>query len=245
MLAVALTLSFQASFQPQRISFQLGIVDSRCRRESAFSTAPPHLLALSRGSWPSPYRRWTVWEAWQVGDGSVNSLSPALFTHRLSLGIQIFILEGMITVLTGFAVFWLLPNSPESSTWLTPREQYFIRFRLEQDAGTKEGRVNTNEKFELKYLIRALTDWKLWLMVFVYVRVSSYSTAKRLLTICHSAISGALRMYHSLMQSALADYGLTAFPTLRSPSLLPRSSSTWDIRLPKPSFSPSRSILQQ
>lgn len=74
----------------------------------------------------------------------------------------------MLTVLTGFFVYWQLPNSPEQSTWLTPREQQFIRFRLEQDAGTKGGRVNTTDEFQMKYLIRALTDWKLWFTVFIY-----------------------------------------------------------------------------
>lgn len=80
----------------------------------------------------------------------------------------IFILEGLVTVLTGFFVFWQLPNSPETASWLTPREKQFIRYRLEQDAGTTEGRVNTTDKFQFKYLIRALTDWKLWFTVFIY-----------------------------------------------------------------------------
>ncbi len=60
----------------------------------------------------------------------------------------------MVTILTGFAVFWLLPDSPETAKWLSPREKEFLRYRLEQDTGTKEGRVNTTEKFELKYLIK-------------------------------------------------------------------------------------------
>lgn len=97
----------------------------------------------------------------------------------------IFILEGALTVLTGFVVFWALPNSPETSTWLTPRERQFIRFRLEQDSGTKEGRVNTNEKFEMKYLIRALTDWKLWFTVLIYwgsTHVHMPTNARPLLT---------------------------------------------------------------
>ena len=80
----------------------------------------------------------------------------------------IFILEGLVTVLTGLFVFWQLPNSPETASWLTSREKQFIRFRLEQDAGTTEGRVNTTDKFQFKYLIRALTDWKLWFTVFIY-----------------------------------------------------------------------------
>jgi sugar phosphate permease len=80
----------------------------------------------------------------------------------------IFILEGAVTVLTGFAVLFLLPDSPERAKWLSSREQQFLRYRLEQDSGTKEGRVNTTDKFQVKYLIRALTDWKLWFTVFIF-----------------------------------------------------------------------------
>ena len=74
----------------------------------------------------------------------------------------------MVTVLTGIAVFFVLPNTVESSGWLTPHEKQFIRSRLEQDSGTREGKVNTTDKFELQYLIRALTDWKIWFTVFIY-----------------------------------------------------------------------------
>ncbi|KAK3711597.1 hypothetical protein LTR37_009588 [Vermiconidia calcicola] len=80
----------------------------------------------------------------------------------------IFILEGAVTVLTGFAVLWLLPDSPETSKWLDDREKKFIRARLDQDSGTREGRVNTTDEFQLKYLIAAVTDWKLWFTVFIY-----------------------------------------------------------------------------
>ena len=80
----------------------------------------------------------------------------------------IFILEGAVTVLTGFAVLWLLPDSPESSKWLDDREKKFIRARLDQDSGTREGRVNTTDEFQLKYLTAAVTDWKLWFTVFIY-----------------------------------------------------------------------------
>lgn len=80
----------------------------------------------------------------------------------------IFLLEGLVTVLTGIAVFFLLPNSPESSNWLTDKEKHFIRSRLEQDSGTREGKVNTTDEFQLRYLIRAMADWKVWFSVFMY-----------------------------------------------------------------------------
>jgi sugar phosphate permease len=62
----------------------------------------------------------------------------------------IYILEGIITVVTGIAVFFVLPDSPERARWLTPREKQFVYYRLEQDSGTKEGKVHTSEEFSGK-----------------------------------------------------------------------------------------------
>ena len=81
---------------------------------------------------------------------------------------RIFILEGAFTIACGFAVFFLLPDSPERAKWLSYKEKQFLRYRLEQDSGTKEGRVNTTEKFQVRYLVRTLTDWKIWFTVFIY-----------------------------------------------------------------------------
>ena len=64
----------------------------------------------------------------------------------------IFILEGAVTVLSGLFVPWLLPDSPERANWLTLEEKRFLRHRLEQDSGTKAGRVQTLDKFQMKYL---------------------------------------------------------------------------------------------
>ena len=80
----------------------------------------------------------------------------------------IFILEGILTTLAGVATLFLLPDSIERASWLSDEEKAFLRHRLQQDTGTKEGRINTVERFQTRYLIRALTDWKLWLTVFIY-----------------------------------------------------------------------------
>lgn len=80
----------------------------------------------------------------------------------------IFILEGAATVFIGFTVLWLLPDSPERASWLTPEEKKFLRARLEKDSGTKAGRVETLDHFKLKYLTAALTDWKIWFTVLIF-----------------------------------------------------------------------------
>jgi predicted MFS family arabinose efflux permease len=43
----------------------------------------------------------------------------------------IFILEGAITILTGIAVLFFLPDSIERSSWLSHEEKGFLRQRLQ------------------------------------------------------------------------------------------------------------------
>lgn len=80
----------------------------------------------------------------------------------------IFIIEGAVTVALGFTVIWLLPDSPERATWLRPEEKLFLRQRLEKDSGTREGRVETLDHFNVKYLFAALSEWKIWFTVLIF-----------------------------------------------------------------------------
>jgi len=80
----------------------------------------------------------------------------------------IFILEGIVTVVVGATLYWILPDSPQTASWLEPWEQQYLINRLAQDSGTKGGKVQTAEKFQRRYITAALTDWKIWLAVLVY-----------------------------------------------------------------------------
>lgn len=86
------------------------------------------------------------------------------FTTDALIVLHSFILEGIMTALIGISTYWLLPNSPESSKFLNDYEKDVIHRRLQQDAGTKEGKViNAGEDFEWTYFINTILDWKLWL----------------------------------------------------------------------------------
>lgn len=80
----------------------------------------------------------------------------------------IFIIEGIVTVVIGAMIPWILPDSPQSASFLTPEEKIMIRNRLEQDSGTQEGRVQTSEDFKWDYVTSVLLDWKVWFTVFIY-----------------------------------------------------------------------------
>ncbi|CRL18586.1 Sucrose/H+ symporter, plant [Penicillium camemberti] len=80
----------------------------------------------------------------------------------------IFVLEGIVTVLTGLGCYWALPDSPQTASFLSCNERDIITQRLEQDTGTSSGRVGTNENFEWVYLTSALSEWKIYLAVVIF-----------------------------------------------------------------------------
>lgn len=80
----------------------------------------------------------------------------------------IFIMEGIVTVVVGVTCFWLLPDSPETASFLKPAERKFLCDRLRDDAGTKGGKVDLHDKFQWNTIRAAFVDWKIWLAVIVY-----------------------------------------------------------------------------
>lgn len=103
------------------------------------------------------------------------------FSGVLAFGIQhmhgvgglagwrwIFILEGMVTIIAGLLVPFILPDSPDRAKFLTNAEKSIIKLRLEEDSGTSAGRVETEEKFQWKSLWAALFDWKIWFAIFIF-----------------------------------------------------------------------------
>lgn len=80
----------------------------------------------------------------------------------------IFILEGAVTVAVAVAVPWILPDSPQICSFLTPEEKAFVDRRLAHDAGTQQGRVATHEGYQLSSIKAALFDWKIWFCCLIY-----------------------------------------------------------------------------
>ncbi|KAH6974573.1 putative MFS nicotinic acid transporter Tna1 [Ilyonectria sp. MPI-CAGE-AT-0026] len=80
----------------------------------------------------------------------------------------IFILEGILTVVIGAAIPFLLPDSPASASFLSQDEKNFISHRLAHDSGTTSGAIGTDEKFQWSYIRAALSDWKIYLGVLMY-----------------------------------------------------------------------------
>ncbi|KAL0261306.1 hypothetical protein SLS55_005003 [Diplodia seriata] len=80
----------------------------------------------------------------------------------------IFILEGIATVCIGACCFALLPNSPETATFLTAAERRFLVRRLQTDSGTETGHVETEDLFHWPTIRAALVEWKIWFAIIIY-----------------------------------------------------------------------------
>ncbi|KAJ5757385.1 uncharacterized protein N7511_006079 [Penicillium nucicola] len=75
----------------------------------------------------------------------------------------LFLSEGIATVIFGVAIAFLLPDFPETASWLTEREKKFIQARLPANA------PRANEKnFNFREVIESLKDVRLWLFTLIW-----------------------------------------------------------------------------
>lgn len=81
----------------------------------------------------------------------------------------IFILEGILTVVVAVIAFFALYDFPDTASFLTVEERAWAVHRLKYQGSAKSGRlVAETDHFEWKYVIQALTDWQLYVCLFMY-----------------------------------------------------------------------------
>ncbi|PQE04963.1 pantothenate transporter liz1 protein [Rutstroemia sp. NJR-2017a BBW] len=87
----------------------------------------------------------------------------------------LFIIEGVITVFIAFAAFFVLPNFPRTTSWLTDRERELAVWRLEEDIGLDDW-VDSHQQSFKHGLKLAFTDIKTYvLMVLLFGIVAAGS----------------------------------------------------------------------
>ncbi|KAE9368163.1 high-affinity nicotinic acid transporter [Stipitochalara longipes BDJ] len=85
----------------------------------------------------------------------------------------IFILEGLLTVVVAVCAFFILHDFPDTAGFLSVEEKAWVVHRLKYQGSKKSGRrVAETEHFEWKYVAKALTDWQLYLSIFMYWGIS-------------------------------------------------------------------------
>ncbi|EKM50636.1 uncharacterized protein PHACADRAFT_264011 [Phanerochaete carnosa HHB-10118-sp] len=77
----------------------------------------------------------------------------------------IFILEGLITVIAGFASFWIIQDFPDTAKFLTEEERTFVIRRLQKDDQFSAA----GETLKFKYISQSLLDWKTWVGMLLYM----------------------------------------------------------------------------
>ncbi|KXN66605.1 MFS general substrate transporter [Conidiobolus coronatus NRRL 28638] len=95
----------------------------------------------------------------------------------------IFIIEGVPSIIFGFFILLLMPNSPSEATWLTPEEKSFVLKQLREDNIESE-----NFRIDWKQFKEAFMDYKIWLFVLLYFTMTMpfYCMAQLLPTIIKS-----------------------------------------------------------
>ena len=83
----------------------------------------------------------------------------------------LFIIEGSVTVVIAFAAFFLLPNFPRTTTWLTEEERQLAIWRLDEDIGEDDW-IGSKEQTFFHGMKLAFLDIKMWILVRFIKRLS-------------------------------------------------------------------------
>jgi hypothetical protein len=86
----------------------------------------------------------------------------------------VFILEGIITVIIACGAFFVLPNFPRTTTWLTEEEAQLAVYRLHEDVGEDDWVDSESQSFFHGFKL-ALLDIKTW--VFTVMLLANVSSA--------------------------------------------------------------------
>ena len=76
----------------------------------------------------------------------------------------LFIIEGVITIFFAFCAYFMLPDFPRTTKWLTQEEKQLAIWRLEEDIGEDDW-VGSHQQTLLHGLKLAVQDMKMWILV--------------------------------------------------------------------------------
>lgn len=92
--------------------------------------------------------------------GSINSdVLWGLYSNWNKNQAWIFLLEGMVTVLSGCLSFWLIEDFPDTAKFITEAERQYIKQKMEAD-GQFSAR---GESFRIQYVWDSFRDYKTWI----------------------------------------------------------------------------------
>ncbi|KKY37900.1 putative pantothenate transporter [Diaporthe ampelina] len=80
-----------------------------------------------------------------------------------ALASRLFLVEGVVTVVFGLIIYFILPDFPPTAKWLTEKEKAFIQARLPPNA-PRAGEMD----FKFSEIISSLKDKRLWLFTLIW-----------------------------------------------------------------------------
>ncbi|KAI1481077.1 MFS general substrate transporter [Daldinia eschscholtzii] len=78
----------------------------------------------------------------------------------------LFVIEGVITVGVSFVAFWILPNFPRTTSWLSEEEKALAVWRLEEDIGEDDW-IDSEHQSLWTGASLAFADVKTWVLLFL------------------------------------------------------------------------------
>ena len=112
--------------------------------------------------------------------GAFSGLITAGIKHGLdgARGLRawrwMFIIEGVITIFVAFSAYFVLPNFPRTTSWLTEGERQLAVWRLEEDIGEDDW-VDSSQQTFFQGLKLAVQDIKMWILVSLFKYGLSFS----------------------------------------------------------------------
>lgn len=89
-------------------------------------------------------------------------------TDGLSGWQWIFIIEGLVPVFLSLIIWRLLPDSPQTASFLTVEEKEIIINRVAVDTGSGHGTTTNNEKIKWSHIKAGLTEWRVWAAIIMF-----------------------------------------------------------------------------
>lgn len=86
------------------------------------------------------------------------SSTRCIFTNSVFVAVRLFIIEGGVTALVAGFGFFLLPDNPSETRWLTPEEKELCIARISRDTVGQQTRGTTWEGLK-----QACSDPRTWL----------------------------------------------------------------------------------
>ncbi|PSN75048.1 pantothenate transporter liz1 [Corynespora cassiicola Philippines] len=94
------------------------------------------------------------------------------YTKGLRAWRWVFIIEGVITVIIAIFAFWILPNFPRTTSWLSEEERQLAVYRLQEDVGEDDWTSSESQTF-FHGLKLALIDVKTWVLTILLLSIVS------------------------------------------------------------------------